>query len=241
MAAGSSRGTSEIASVSRRAGCAAAASLPPLMRDRCLRTQFISLMRAPERRSCLVSVCLASKLTPATGADQRGGAARHQRENEVVRAGRGGKLERALGAFDAVGVRDRVSRLDDLDRVRRQPVSVACRDEPRDQVLLTVPDVVALGRARHRGGGLAGADDDDTSPSGTGGRCGGTQVSGCAVATAASYISMRSLRVCGEPATAIGGRASLKAATIAEWFAGWRGSASSAAVDGGGQRDPRPV
>ena len=47
MAEGSSPGTSEISSVTTLAGAAAAASRPPLMADKCLRTQFISSMRAP--------------------------------------------------------------------------------------------------------------------------------------------------------------------------------------------------
>jgi hypothetical protein len=47
ITAGSSPGTSEIARVSTRAGQAAAASRPPLIAERCLRTQFISPMLAP--------------------------------------------------------------------------------------------------------------------------------------------------------------------------------------------------
>ena len=47
MMLGSSPGTSLIVSVTTRAGAQAAASRPPLMRERCLRTQFISEMLAP--------------------------------------------------------------------------------------------------------------------------------------------------------------------------------------------------
>src|SRR4051794_6026114 len=43
MMAGSSPGTSEMTSVSTRAGWAAAARRPPLMAERCLRTMFIHL------------------------------------------------------------------------------------------------------------------------------------------------------------------------------------------------------
>ena len=43
----SSPGTSEITNVITRAGCAAAASRPPLSFDKCLRTQLISRMSAP--------------------------------------------------------------------------------------------------------------------------------------------------------------------------------------------------
>jgi hypothetical protein len=44
MTDGSSPGTSLMVSVTTRAGAQAAARRPPLMRDRCLRTQFISPM-----------------------------------------------------------------------------------------------------------------------------------------------------------------------------------------------------
>jgi hypothetical protein len=45
---GSSPGTSLMASVTTRAGCAAAASRPPAKALRCLRMQFISWIEAPE-------------------------------------------------------------------------------------------------------------------------------------------------------------------------------------------------
>ena len=47
MSIGRSPGTSEMSSVSIRAGWHAAASRPPLMADRWRRTQFISRMVAP--------------------------------------------------------------------------------------------------------------------------------------------------------------------------------------------------
>ena len=54
MTAGSSPGTSLISSVTTRAGAQRAASRPPLIADRCLRTQFISSIAAPLRSSALV-------------------------------------------------------------------------------------------------------------------------------------------------------------------------------------------
>ena len=51
ITAGSSPGTSLIASVTTRAGAAAAASRPPLMADKCFRTTFISVILAPHANS----------------------------------------------------------------------------------------------------------------------------------------------------------------------------------------------
>ncbi len=51
MVPGSSPGTSEMSSVTTRAGYAAAASRPPLIAERCFRTVFISPMVAPEESS----------------------------------------------------------------------------------------------------------------------------------------------------------------------------------------------
>ncbi len=70
ITAGSSPGTSLIASVTTRAGLAAAASLPPLMAERCLRTQFISEMFAPQASSARLIACLSASVSPSAGAAQ---------------------------------------------------------------------------------------------------------------------------------------------------------------------------
>ena len=67
MVAGSSPGTSEMSSVTTRAGQAAAASRPPLMALRCLRTQFISSIEAPEARSARFTACFSARLRPSPG------------------------------------------------------------------------------------------------------------------------------------------------------------------------------
>ena len=54
MTAGASPGTSLTSSVTTRAGAHAAARRPPLIADRCLRTQFISSIAAPLFSSALV-------------------------------------------------------------------------------------------------------------------------------------------------------------------------------------------
>jgi hypothetical protein len=67
MMDGSSPGTSLMVSVTTRAGAQAAASRPPLMRDRCLRTQFISEMLAPLLSSSRLMRCLSSSVRPSAG------------------------------------------------------------------------------------------------------------------------------------------------------------------------------
>jgi len=63
-------GTSEIAIVTSRAGCARAARRPPLMRERCLRTVLISVIDAPQASSDLVSACFSTSDRSAVGAIQ---------------------------------------------------------------------------------------------------------------------------------------------------------------------------
>ncbi len=67
MIEGSSPGTSEIISATTLAGAAAAASLPPLMAERCFRTVFISEMVAPLLSSALFTACLSSSVSPSGG------------------------------------------------------------------------------------------------------------------------------------------------------------------------------
>ena len=67
ITAGSSPGTSEMRSVTTRAGVAAAASRPPLIAERCLRTELISAMVAPEAMSRAVAACLSASLRPGAG------------------------------------------------------------------------------------------------------------------------------------------------------------------------------
>ena len=69
ITAGSSPGTSEISSDTVRAGNAAAASRPPLIAERCLRTQFISSIEAPERSSARLTACLSASVSPSAGSD----------------------------------------------------------------------------------------------------------------------------------------------------------------------------
>ena len=71
ITAGSSKGTSEIASVRiERALRAASARRPPLMRERCLRTVLISPIGAPERSIARVIACFSESVRSPAGAIQ---------------------------------------------------------------------------------------------------------------------------------------------------------------------------
>ena len=71
MTSGASPGTSLISSVTTRAGAQAASSRPPLMADRCLRTQFISWMAAPLFSRALLMARLSSRPRPGAGSDSK--------------------------------------------------------------------------------------------------------------------------------------------------------------------------
>jgi len=64
---GSSPGTSEMASVTTRAGCAAAASRPPEKAERCRLMQFISWIVAPEASSALFTAIRSASVSPGAG------------------------------------------------------------------------------------------------------------------------------------------------------------------------------
>ena len=113
ITAGSSPGTSEIASVTSRAGCARAAKRPPLMRERCLRTVLISPMLAPQREQRARHGLLLGKREARRRRDPVGrGAAGQQHQHEIVGAGRFGELQRALGAGEPGCIRHRMAGLD---------------------------------------------------------------------------------------------------------------------------------
>ena len=85
ISTGRSPGTSEISSVSTCAGWQAAASRPPLMADKCRRTQFISLMVAPDASRARPTLCLTSSVSPVRRqGQQRRTAARDQAQHQVI-------------------------------------------------------------------------------------------------------------------------------------------------------------
>ncbi len=66
--AGLSPGISETTSDTTRAGCAKAASRPPLMVETCLRTQFIAEIGAPEASSASLTAISSAKVSSPAGA-----------------------------------------------------------------------------------------------------------------------------------------------------------------------------
>ena len=56
-----------MSSVTTRAGAHSAASRPPLMALKCLRTQFISSMAAPLASKALFTACLSASVSPGAG------------------------------------------------------------------------------------------------------------------------------------------------------------------------------
>ena len=134
-----------------------------MISERCLRTQFISEIGAPDFRSCLVSACLASKLTPAAGADQIADAPPESRQStRSFGPALFGEFDRAFGAGDRIGVGHRVAGLQDLDDPGRQPKAVPRRNKAGNFVGLARRDVVVFGGDGHRRRGLAGANDDNS-------------------------------------------------------------------------------
>ena len=123
---------------------------------RCLRTQFISAMFAPDLSSALVDRLLVGEGEPfARHRQQRRSAAGDQAEHQVVVGETAGHRQDAPRHLLAGGIRHRVGGLDHLDALARQTVAVA-RDDQAGQ--RTRPMI--LHRLRHRGRGLAGADHD---------------------------------------------------------------------------------
>ena len=142
-----------------RAGAAASASLPPLIAERCFRTQFISAMSAPLFSSArLIGALVVERETRRRRGEQRRAAAGDEAEHEIV----GGQ---ALHAFENAqrrlfprGVRHGMGGFDHLDALRRRAMAVAGDDQAFERALPS-----RLDRCGHRRGGLAGADDDRAS------------------------------------------------------------------------------
>ena len=157
MTEGSSPGTSEMTKVTTRAGAAAAASRPPLMAERCLRTQFISVIVAAGFEQRPVDLLLVGQGQAGGGQRQQGrGAARDQAEHEIV--GRepaapppGCAPPPHAPAASGTGWEASI----DLDLLAGDAMAVAGDDQPAER-----PLPMGLDGPRHGGGRLAGADHD---------------------------------------------------------------------------------
>ncbi len=87
--------------------------------------------------------------------EQRGAAARDQRDHEIVGGEAANHREHAFRGSEAGCIGHRMRGLDDLDSLARHRVAVARDDEPGD-----IARPMILERPRHRCRRLAGADDD---------------------------------------------------------------------------------
>ena len=183
MCVGSSPVTSETMSATTGARLAAA-SRPPWIADRCLRTVFMSWIGAPERSSSRV-VALAG---PPCARPSAGSESRLEPPPDSSTSSRSSRVsafdapQDFLRGFLAGFVGDRMARFDHGDAVGEQPVLVARDDEPVER---RFGGPALLDRERHRGGRLARADDERAAFRRLRADARGTSFSGSAAASAA--------------------------------------------------------
>ena len=154
---GSSPGTSEIRSVTTLAGCAAAASLPPLIAERCFLTRRSSgRCRRPRRGAPCSTACLSSSESPSAGSARSAEPPPEIRQSTrssgpAPRAS--SRMRRAASRPAASGTGCEASTIS--IRVAGCGVAVAGDDQALER-----SRPVVLDRLRHRGAGLAGAQHD---------------------------------------------------------------------------------
>ena len=107
----------------------------PGSRDRCLRTVFMSWIGAPLASSSRVTALRSAIATPSTGSDEQArAAARHQHEQQIVRAerarrARGSRCAASSPASSGTGCPASTTRM----RLRGQPVAVAGDHQPLER------------------------------------------------------------------------------------------------------------
>ena len=127
---GSSPGTSEMIKDTILAGAAATASRPPLIADRCLRTQLISLMLAPLLSSALFKACLSSSVIPGAGRESKAEPPPDIRQS--ARSSGPRPLTRSrilLRRLLPCGVGNGMGGLDHLDPLQRADAVAVARDD----------------------------------------------------------------------------------------------------------------
>ena len=152
-----------MATVTSRAGWARCASRPPLMRERCLRSVFISVIGAPQASSARVTACFSRSDEAGGGSDPvRRGAARDQRQHQIVGPSRISQRQGIEGCGESGVVGDRVPGLDQAHNAQRPRITMTCDGDPGDSIgrQRAVIEVVVFGRRRHGGRRLAGSEDD---------------------------------------------------------------------------------
>ena len=141
---GSSLGTSEISQDRTRAGCAAMASRPPLMAERCFRTVFISTMLAPDFSSARLTSCLSASVRPGAGRASSAEAPPEIRQSTRSSAREAlDLLEDAAGGGAALLVGHGMGGLDDLDALAGLAVAVARDDQAFERMRPLVLDARA--------------------------------------------------------------------------------------------------
>ena len=167
-----------------RAGAAAAASLPPLMAERCLRTQFISVIVAPDLSSARLTCCLSAKRQAGGGECQQcRGAARYQAEHEIIGREPAHRREDPRRRRRTRRVGHGMGGLDDLDMPGSDAMAVAGDDQARR----AAPSNGAS-TARAMAAAALPAPTTTVRPLGAAGRNGGTQRAGSQAASAASNM-----------------------------------------------------
>ena len=128
ISSGRSPATSEMARVSRRAGAAARARRPPLIRDRWRRTLLISPIDAPRAEQGLGDLPLFRQVQPvARQAGQGGRAAAEQYEDQIILARFPCQGEQPPRGLDAAFVRNRMAGVDQFDAI--EPARRAVRHD----------------------------------------------------------------------------------------------------------------
>ncbi len=111
------------------AGWAAAASLPPLIREMRTRSAFIAEIGAPLASSALLSAISSSSVRlPAGRRQQRRAPAADERHDEIVRGHSLDRLEQGGRTRKTRGIWNRMSRFHHLDGSARRAVAIA-RDD----------------------------------------------------------------------------------------------------------------
>ncbi len=164
MTAGSSPGTSEMAKVTTSAGRHAKASRPPVMAERCLRTQLMSSMGAPDASNRRLVCCRSARVRPRAGRVRRAEPPPlREDEHQVLPGKTADRLEDAFRGLRTGRIRKRVAGLDHLDAAAGKSVAIAGHHQTGEG---TLP--VLLHRSGHGGGSLARSDHHGPTPRRTG-------------------------------------------------------------------------
>lgn len=184
-----SPGTSDSSRLTTRAGLHATARRPPLMADRCLRTQFISPMLAPLASSARLMACLSARLRPGNASGSRAEPPpemRHSTRSSAVSPCTSASMRRAAASPAASGTGWAAS-----------TISMCWQGTACPYRVTTSPDKGPCqwsSTARAIAADALPAPTTTSRPLGGLGRCRGTHRAGWAAAMAASSMSRSNWR-----------------------------------------------